>query len=99
MAEVQISRTNNAVPIAAVTVGSSAAVQLAPSSTRRPGLVLINESATDVRIGGLSSLTAAEGFLLPGVKGAALSLDNFDGEIWAITASGSATVSGLELLP
>ncbi len=61
----------------------------------RVGVLVTSFGGTDVFIGN-EDVTASDGSLLPGVKGAALSLP-FYGAVYGVTAGGSQTVSVLEI--
>lgn len=72
---------------------TTTATLICAQDDNRTNIILLNEGATDCRIGTTSSVTAGgatDGILLQ--AGASISLDNF-ANIYAITASGSTTIS------
>ena len=72
---------------------TTAATLIAAQDDNRTSIILLNEGATDCRIGTTNSVTAGganDGILLQ--AGASLPLNNY-ASIYAITASGSTTVS------
>lgn len=77
-----------------VTVQANATI-LITFNPNRVGVLITNLGTTDVFIGN-SDVTAVTGQLLPGVKGAALSLP-FYGDVFGITAGGPQGVSVLEI--
>lgn len=72
---------------------TTAATLIAAQDDNRTSIILLNEGSTDCRIGTTNSVTAGganDGILLQ--AGASLSLKNY-ASIYAITASGSTTIS------
>jgi hypothetical protein len=81
------------VSTAQVTVVTTATL-VAASRSGRQTVTIENTGTTAFYVGG-AGVTAATGFLVPGVLGASLTL-SVTGAIYAITASGSAAVSEYE---
>jgi hypothetical protein len=86
IATAQVSVANLATLIAAARTG--------PPGTGRVAITIENSGTTDVFIG-LSNVTTGTGILLPGVKGAALTIPT-TAAVYGITASASQTVTVLE---
>lgn len=78
---------------AQVSVGTTAGL-IAAGRTARQTVTVVNTSTTDIYIGG-SGVTTSSGLLLPGVKGASLTLA-FTGALYGVVASGTATVTEAE---
>lgn len=74
---------------------TGAATLLIGYNPNRVGVLVTNMGTTDIFIGN-ADVTAATGSLLPGTKGAALSLP-FYGAVYGITSGGSQSVSVLEI--
>lgn len=81
---------------AQVTV-TNTATAIAFGNTGAQGVLITNLGTTDVWIGG-PSVTTSTGTLLPGVRGAALSIPCID-TVYGIVASGSQAVSVLVITP
>jgi hypothetical protein len=73
---------------------TSGGVTVAAARGTRRQLTIVNHGTTDVYVG-VGSVTTSSGILLPGVKGAALTIDTTLA-VKAIVASGSQSVSYLE---
>lgn len=79
-----------------VTVGTTA-TRLTPNTTGpRKSVIIQNHGSTPVFIGYDDDVTAENGFRLPGVDGASLTLDS-TAQVWAIVETGSQDVSVLEV--
>lgn len=83
-----------------VSVGSTATL-IVPSRIGAPGtgraaVIITNIGTTDVYIGFNNTVTTGNGDLLTGTKGAFVTIP-YDGAIWGIVASGSQTVSFMEV--
>ena len=89
MAQSGVSLTPNQ-----VSVGSTATL-LSAQGTAKVSVLIENHGTTEVFVGGLS-VTSSTGFKIPGVAGATLTLDT-SGAVYGITASGSQTVSVMEI--
>jgi hypothetical protein len=97
---VSLGQTGNDLPSSAssapgiahnqVTVTTTAII-IAPVRASRKGILIVNHGAVDVYIGA-QGVTSSTGMLLVGTKGAWLNIES-GGAIYAITASGSATIS------
>jgi len=77
-----------------VSVGATATA-IAAARAGRHQITVTNDSTTDVFLGGLG-VTASTGVMLPGTKGASVTLP-FTGALYGIVASGTETVSFTEL--
>ncbi len=77
-----------------VSVGASPTL-LIGYNPNRVGVLVTQFGTTDVFIGN-DDVTTSTGSLLPGTKGAALSLPFF-GAVYGVTSGGSQTVSVLEI--
>ena len=64
---------------------------IVPAQPGRAGVIIENLGTTDVYIG-VSGVTTATGFLIPGTKGANVPV-TFTGAIYGITGGGSATLA------
>jgi hypothetical protein len=62
------------------------------ANARRTSIIVVQHGSTNVFIGFTNSVTALNGVLLVGIPGSSLTFQN-RGDIWAITASGTQTVS------
>lgn len=90
---VQLGGTPNArsnLATAQVSV-TTAATLIASARPNRDSLLITNTGATDVWLGG-ATVTTTTGVLLPGSKGASVSLP-YAGALYGIVASGSVTVT------
>ena len=74
---------------------ASLATQIVPARAGRKEVTIVNHATTAVYIGG-SGITATTGLLLAGVQGEGITITG-GAAIYAITASGSETVSFLEV--
>jgi hypothetical protein len=74
---------------------ASSATQIVPARAGRKEVTIVNHATTAVYIGG-SGVTAATGLFLAGVQGQGITVTGA-AAIYAITASGSETVSFLEV--
>jgi hypothetical protein len=88
-----MAATPNALATAQIPVGTSATKILDARPDRREA-VLVNHGTTDVLIGG-SNVTAANGVLLAGIKGASITLRT-TAAIYGIVAVDTQTVSAAE---
>jgi hypothetical protein len=77
-----------------VTVGTSA-TQIVAARTGRLSVQVVNHGTTDVFLGTSNGVTTGNGILLPGTKGASVTLD-LPGALWGIVAAGTQAVSFLE---
>lgn len=77
-----------------VTVTTTAA-QIVATRISRAAVTIVNESTTDVRIGGVD-VTIGNGILLLGQKGAWITLAT-KAPIYAVVASGTVSVSCAEI--
>lgn len=77
-----------------VTLGTTL-TQIVPARAGRVSLVVVAGGTVDAFVGG-ADLTTSNGVLLPGVRGAALTLDT-QAAVNGIVASGSQAVSFVEL--
>jgi hypothetical protein len=84
---------NTAIATAQVSVGTTA-TQIAALRAGRGSVTIENEGTTAVRIG-IAGVTTGNGFLLPGVVGASLTLQT-TAAVFGIVAAGTQTVSVLE---
>ena len=82
------SKTTNQVSVGAT------ATQIVAARAGRGGVIIVQHGTTDVFIGG-AGVSATNGVLLPGNKGASITLPD-TGAIFGITASGTQTVSYYE---
>ena len=88
----QLGTANFAPTQVSATTSATAIVAARPA---RRTLTLENTGTTPVYLGG-AGVTAATGFLLPGVAGASVTF-SYAGALYAITASGTAAVAAYEL--
>lgn len=72
------------------------ATRIDAPNPNRVGIMVINHGTTDVFIGKSSAVTVNNGALLPGVKGAAMTIPTTS-DIWGIVAVGSQLVSFIEV--
>lgn len=75
-----------------VTVQSTSATEIVTQNTGRKAVLVTNLGAVDVYIGDSSAVTTSTGQLLPGTKGASISIPT-TGTVWAIAASSTQDVS------
>jgi len=93
MTPLNVSESISNIAVNQVSVATSATLIVAARAGRK-SVMIMNEGATDVRIGG-SGVTTGTGVLLYGQKGSGLVLDG-GAAIYGIVASGSQSVSYLE---
>ena len=89
MSEIESSVRNAAVSV------TSTATLVAPGTTTRSSLVMVNNGSVTVFVGA-ASVTTATG--TPVAAGASISLSNFNGALYGIVASGTCDVRTLEEL-
>lgn len=77
-----------------VSVGASA-TQIIAARVDRNTVTIVNHGSVDVYLGIDNTVTTSTGVLLPGVKGASISLP-VTTPVWGIVGAGSQTVSYLE---
>jgi hypothetical protein len=79
-------------PVAGQVSVAATATLIRVANTRRTSIIVVQHGSTNVFVGFTNSVTALTGVLLVGIPGSSLTFQN-RGDIWAITASGSQTVS------
>lgn len=77
-----------------VSVAATATLVVA-ARAGRDSVTVENHGTTDVYVGSSSGVTTSTGILLPGTKGAAITL-SYSGAVYAIVATGTQTVSYAE---
>lgn len=75
--------------IVPATVGG---IQIRPANPNRQAVLIVNMGTTDVFLGYTNAVTIANGMLLPGIKGAAITIPNTQ-SIYGIVAAGTQVVS------
>jgi len=88
------SRASDGLATNQITVAATATVIVAARAAGRNSVTITNLGTVDVFIGGVG-VTVANGHLLPGVKGASITLP-FSGALFGIAASGTQAVSFVE---
>lgn len=78
-----------------VTVGATATL-IVNQNTGRKTVVITNLGTTDVWLGSSNGVTTSNGQLLPGTKGASISIPSTSA-VWGIATSGTQAVSFLDV--
>lgn len=78
-----------------VSVSAASGTLLAPSRARN-SVTIENTTTTAIYIGQSASVTTGTGALLPGTVGASITLNGYNGPVYAISSSGSQTVAVVE---
>jgi hypothetical protein len=79
---------------AQVSVGTTA-TQIVASRSGRQLVTVVQSGTTDVYLGSANTVTTSNGLLLPGTKGASVTLP-YAGAVYGIVASGTQTVTAAE---
>lgn len=75
---------------------TTSAVEIVSSRANRKTLMLTNEGANDVYIASVDTVLVANGFTIP--SGATLTLDNYIGSIYGISATGTNSIRVMEVI-
>jgi hypothetical protein len=76
-------------------IATTSVAQIVATRTGRQSVTMVNHGTVDVWVGP-SGVTSGTGILLPGTRGAAITIES-SAAIFAVTSSGSQTISFMEI--